>query len=154
MKLAHYLASRGLRQQVIGELLPFIPSKPPEASPGAFYDAATIMNPQRWFCWPGQTRFVLVGQCPNGDGVAIDTQKEPGAVFYVAHELVGSNRPLEQVVIRVAGSPSHYAQGLLEPDFPYDYWDARARSTEPTASPNRRPARRRAIRTPRRGGGR
>jgi hypothetical protein len=154
MKLARYLASRGLREQVIEDLLPFIHRKMPEASSGAFYDAANIMDPERWFSWPGQTRFVLVGQCANGDGVAIDSQKEPGAVFYVAHELVDSKRPLEEVVIRVAESPSHYVQGLLAEDFPYDYWDARARGTEPTASPNRRPARRRAMRTPRRGGGR
>ena len=154
MKLAHFLASRGLRQELIADLLPFIPREAPEASSGAFYDAASIMNPETWFCWPGQTRFVLVGQCANGDGVAIDSQEEPGAVFYVAHELVGSDRPLEEMVIRIAESPSQYVRGLQAADFPYDYWDARAQSAEQTAPPNRRPARPRAIRAARRGGGR
>jgi hypothetical protein len=59
--------------------------------------------------------------------VAIDTEKEPGAVFYVAGELLGSDRPLDEMAIRVAGSPPDYYRKLLEDDFPVDYWEARAR---------------------------
>jgi hypothetical protein len=151
MNLGVYLLSRGLPQEAVDELLPYIPE---EGQESAFCDAASIMHPERWFYWPGQARFVPVGQCPNGDAVAIDTQKEPGAVFYVAHELLAGTRPLEEIVIRVADSPSDYVQKLRKDDFPFDYWEARTRSTEPTASPNRRPARRRAVRAPRRGGGR
>jgi hypothetical protein len=154
MNLTRYLASHGLAQNVIDKLLPLVPTLMPERSCGTFYDAASIMNPDRWFHWPGQRRFVVLGQCPNGDGVAIDTEKEPGAVFYVAHELLGSDRPLDETAIRVAGSPSDYVQKLLEDDFPFDYWEARARNTVPGAPPNRRPARQRAVRAPRRGGGR
>jgi hypothetical protein len=154
MDLSHYLASHGLAQNVIDELLPFVPAVMPERSCGTFYDAASIMNPDRWFAWPGQTRFVAVGQCVNGDGIAVDTEKEPGAVFYVAHELLGNDRPLDEMVIRVAGSPSDYVQKLLEGDFPFDYWEARARNTEPGASPSRRSGRGQAVRAPRRDGGR
>ena len=154
MNLPRYLAYRGLAQNVIDELLPLIPAEMPEQSCGAFYDGASIVDAERWFYWPGQTRFVVVGQCPNGDGVAIDTQKEPGAVFYVAHELLGSDRPLEEVVTRVAASPSDYVHKLADEDFPYDYWEARARNTEPGAPPNRRPARQRTTRRLGRGGGR
>ena len=140
MNLAHYLARRGMPQQVIDDLLPYIPR------PGkqhVFCDAATIMNSERWFYWPGQTRFVVVGQCPNGDAVAIDIQKEPGAVFYVNHELVNDDRPLEETVIRVADSPSDFIQKFLdEGDLPYDYFEAKSRDTEPDAAPKGGPARR------------
>jgi hypothetical protein len=149
MKLAHYLSSRGLTQQVINDLLPHIPRRNTEH---IFCDAAGIMNPDKWFYWPGQTRFIPVGQCPNGDAVAIDTQRDPGAVFYVAHELAGGDRPLEEIVVRVAKSPSEFIQRLLDDDdFPCDYWEARGRGTEPGAPPNRRPVRQRARR--RLGGG-
>lgn len=154
MNLSRYLASHGLAQNVVDEFLPLVPTVMPERSCGTFYDALSIMNPDRWFHWPAQTRFVVVGQCPNGDGVAIDTEKEPGAIFYVAHELLGSDRPVDEMAIRVAGSPSDYVQRLLEDDFPSDYWEARGRNTEPGAPPNRRPARQPVVRSPRRGGGR
>ena len=154
MKLAHYLASRGLDKALIENLLPYIPNKSPEVSCGVFYDAPSIMNPDKWFYWPSQTRFVVVGQCPNGDGVAIDTEGEPGAVFYVAHELLGSGRPLRELVVRVAGSPSDYHLKLLEDAFPVDYWEAKKRNTEPTAPPHRRSARRGAARLPPKRGGR
>jgi hypothetical protein len=152
MKLARYLSSRGLTKEVINELLPYIPRGKNEH---VFFGAAAIMNPDKWFFWPGQTRFIPVGQCPNGDAVAIDSEKEPGAVFYIAHELTGSDRPPEEVVVLVAKSPSEFIQRFVdEPNFPYDYWEARSRNTEPGASPNRRPARQRAGRAARCGGGR
>ena len=138
MTLGDYLLSRGLSQEVIEELLPHIPEREDD---GVFCDMASIMNPDRCFYWPGQTRFVVVGQCPNGDGVAIDTQTKSGAVFYVAHELLGGDRPLEDVVVRVADSPSDFIQKFLDDDgFPYDYYDANSRNAEPCAAPNGGPA--------------
>ena len=138
MNLSGYLLARGLPQEVIDDLLPYIPENGQDS---VFCDAATVMNPDRWFYWPGQTRFVLVGQCPNGDAVAIDAEKAPGAVFYVACELAGGDRPLEEVVIRVAESPSDFVQRFLDDDdFPYDYWEAKNRNTEPGAAPNGGPA--------------
>jgi hypothetical protein len=77
-----------------------------------------------------------------------------GAVFYVAHDMLGGDRPLDEMVIRVADSPSAYVQRRGEEDFPWDYWEAKAGNTEPNASPYRRPARQRPVQTPRRGGGR
>lgn len=134
MTLADYLLSRGLSQKAIDELLPFIPE---DSNDNVFYNAATIMEPDRWFYWPGKTRFVLVGQCPNGDAVAIDTQSTPGAVFYAACELAGGDRPEDEVVICVAKSPTDFVHRFLnEDDFPYDYWEAAKRITEPNASPN------------------
>ena len=138
MTLGDYLLSRRLPQKVIDELLPYIPE---DSDDGVFCDAASIMDPDRWFYWPSQTRFVLVGQCPNGDAVAIDTQKTPGAVFYVACELADGDRPQDEVVICVAESPSDFVQRFLDDDdFPYDYWEATSRNTEPGAAPNGGPA--------------
>ena len=132
MTLGDYLISRGLSRKVIEELLPLIPDN---GDDDVFCDAVTIMEPDRWFYWPDQTRFVAVGQCPNGDGVAIDTQEQPGAVFYVAHELLGFDRPLEDVVIRVADSPSDFIQRFREEDgFPYDYFEATAKALNPSVT--------------------
>ena len=131
MTLCEYLRSRGLLQKVVEELLRYIPD---DADDGVFCDAASIMDPDRWFYWPGQTRFVVVGQCSNGDGVAIDAQKQPGSVFYVAHELLGGDRPLDDLVIRVADSTSDFVQRFLEDDgFPHDYWEAKTQNTQPCA---------------------
>ena len=154
MSLADYLASRGLSREVIDDLLRYVPGSEQELPSDDFRDATAIMDPDRWFYWPGQTRFVVVGQCPNGDGVAIDTERHPGSVFYVAHDFLGGDRPVEEMVTRVADSPSAYVRRRGDDDFPWDYWEAKAGSTEPNAPPNRRPARQRAVRTPRRGGGR
>lgn len=134
MNLAHCLARRGMPQQVIDDLLRCLP-RPTRKH--FFYDAASIMKLDRGFDWPGRTRFVMVGDCPNGDLVAIDTRKEPGAVFYVSHDLVAEDRPLEEVVIRVADSPSDFIQKLLdEDDLPCDFWEAKSRNREPDAAPN------------------
>jgi hypothetical protein len=138
MTLADYLLSRGLSQKVIDKLLPHVPEG---ESDNVFCDAAAIMDTDRWFYWPRQTRFVLVGQCPNGDAIAIDTQSALGAVFYVAGELAGSDRPHDEVVTCVAKSPSEFVERFLnDDDFPCDYWEATNRITEPSASPNGGPA--------------
>jgi hypothetical protein len=140
MTLANYLLSRGLSQKVIDELLPLIPEV---SDAGIFRDAASITAPDRWFYWPEQTCFIAVGQCPNGDAVAIDTHGHSGAVFYVAHELIGRAHKLEDIVVRVADSPAEFARRFLEEDeFPDDYWDAKTKRTEPSASPDGGPAQR------------
>jgi hypothetical protein len=136
MTIGDFLHSRGLSREAIEELLPWIPA---HGEDGVFCDAARIMDADRWFYWPGQTRFVLVGQCPNGDAVAIDTQEHPGAVYYVAHEFLGGDRAIDDVVIRVAESPSDFVERFIDnSDFPYDFFEARDQSTEPLRRANRR----------------
>ncbi len=82
MNLGHYLAGRDLTRQVIDDLLQYLPCP---AKKHFFYDVAGIIELDRGFGWPGHRRFVVVGDCPNGDLVAIDTRKEPGAAFHVSH---------------------------------------------------------------------
>jgi hypothetical protein len=125
MTLTDYLRSRSLSPKVIEELVANIPDQPDD---GLFHDAARVISPDAVFYWPGQTRFVVVGQCPNGDGIAIDSQSATGAVFYVAHGILGLGRPLDEVIVRVANSPTDFVQRFLnEDDFPYDYWEAKER---------------------------
>lgn len=123
MTLGEHLRSKGLSQRAIEDLLPYIPEHDGD---GVFRGAASITKPDTWFHWPDQTRFVVVGLCPNGDGVAIDTQNDLGAVFYVAHELLGGGLLLDDVVVRVADSPSTFIHRFVEDEkFPYDYWEAK-----------------------------
>lgn len=130
MNLRAYLKNRGVDQPTIQDLLLYIPEKMNAEPIDDFCDAKRIMDPDSWFYWPGQKRFVVVGHCPNGDGVAIDTQIQQGAVFYVAHELLHDGQPLDDIVVKVATSPSHYVQLRGEDDFPWDYWDARERNPD------------------------
>ena len=92
-----------------------------------FCDADRIVNPDRWFYWPNQTRFVMVGQCPNGDGVAIDTEENVGSIFYVCHEMINREKPMGEMVVKVADSPGDYVRKRGSPDFPWDFWEARKR---------------------------
>ena len=118
--LNDYLLSRGLTQFVIDDLLPYISE---DGQQGFFWDKADIMNPC-CFCWPGQKRFVVVGNCPNGDGIAIDTENEMGAIFYLALALSNGEQPWDEVAIKVADSPSDWISKIIVDDFPYDYYDA------------------------------
>ena len=89
-----------------------------------FCDSEKIMNSQNWFYWPNQTRFVLVGQCPNGDGVAIDTESSSGEVYYISHDLLHEER-LNDMIIKIAESPSDYVSKRNLEDFPWDFWEAK-----------------------------
>ena len=111
------------------ELIALLPRKMPKASCAFFYTATYIMNPDKCFYWPGQTRFVLVGACPNGDGIGIDTDIHPGAVYFISHEHVGSGAKIEDMTVKVADSPADYARRIYEgdDDFPMDYWEAKQR---------------------------
>ncbi|NJL59128.1 MAG: hypothetical protein HC887_05255 [Desulfobacteraceae bacterium] len=118
-----WLKQRGLSQKTIEDLLPYIPETMNELPVDDFYDADSIMNSDRWFYWPDQTRFVLVGQCPNGDGVAIDTEINPGCIYYISHDLL-HDKSIEDIIVRVADSPSDYVKKRSLDDFTWDFWEA------------------------------
>lgn len=124
MDIVLWLKKRGLSQRIIEELLAYVPQTINEMPIDDFCDADSIMNPDKWFYWPDQTRFVLVGQCPNGDGVAIDTESTTGCIYYVSHDLL-SESPLEDITIKVADSPSDYVNKKSDDDFPWDFWEAK-----------------------------
>ena len=123
-RFSEWLGSRGVPQDGIDTLLEILPRcadlfEPPEQ----------IMQPDRWFSLPGNSRFVLLGSCPNGDADALDTTEQPGAVFFIDHERVHDEIPDSERAVRVADSLSDYLQSCLDdPDFPYDYWEAKNRA--------------------------
>ena len=125
--IRQFLLNRGLPADATDELIALLPRKMPKPSCAYFYDANHIMNPDKWFYWPGQLRFVLVGQCPNGDGIAIDTKVHPGAVFFISHEHVGGDAKQEDMTVQVAASPADYAHRIQMrgEEFPMDFWEAK-----------------------------
>lgn len=121
MTLTQYLQSQGLKQLVIDDLLPYIA---PHGESGFFWDAASIMAPCEYYHLERVKGFILVGSCPDGSCVAIDTTSENGAVFYISLEYLAANYPVEKMVIQVAESPSDWISKVCEDDFPYDYCEA------------------------------
>jgi hypothetical protein len=124
MTLTQYLQSQGLKQTVIDDLLPYIA---PHGESGFFWDAARIMAPCEFYHLERVNGFLLVGSCPDGSCVAINTASENGAVFYIALEYLSANYPVEEMVIQVAESPSDWISKVCEDDFPYDYCEASSR---------------------------
>jgi len=113
----------------VDELIPLLPKRMPKMACAYFYNADHIMNPDKWFYWPTQTRFVLVGQCPNGDGIGIDTIIHPGALYFISHEHVGGDTAMEDMTVKVASSPNDYLRKSQEMGeaFPVDYWEAKGK---------------------------
>jgi hypothetical protein len=115
---SHWLSRRGVAQDTI-ELLLRLSKKS-----GVFETPERIMEPDVWFHFPGNTRFILVGSCPNGDGIGIDTIQKPGAVYFIDHERL--HLDIDEIAVCVADSLQEYVQQCSDvPDFPYDYHEAK-----------------------------
>jgi hypothetical protein len=119
-----WLASRGVPRDGIDKLLELLPH-----SADLFETPERIMESDCWFNYPDNSRFVLLGSCPNGDAVAIDTADQPGAIFFIDHERVHDDIPDSERAARVANSLTDYVQSCLDdPDFPCDYHEAKNRA--------------------------
>lgn len=65
--------------------------------------------------------FVVFGECPNGDPVAIDVRNNVGTIHYLSHELSdGSSIPS----IRVANTMQQFLMNLEIDKMPTDYHEA------------------------------
>jgi hypothetical protein len=96
---------------------------------GIVETAERIMDPDAWFYFPGNSRFILIGSCPNGDAIALDTLEVPGAVYYIDHERVHDDIPDRDRVVRVADTLTKYVDRCLtDPNFPQEYQDASNRT--------------------------
>jgi len=74
---------------------------------------------------PEKSGFLIVGSCPNGDPIALDTAADPGSVWYMGHETMHS-KPLRSIAIRVADNLVQFINNLVEDDdFPFDYYSAK-----------------------------
>lgn len=122
MPLSQFLLEQGLQKKVIDELIPHLA---PDGECGFFWDAPTIMAPCEHCHLERVKGFILVGNCPDGSFVAIDTASENGAIYYIALEYLAANYPVEEMLVQVAESPSEWISKLCEDDdFPYDYHQA------------------------------
>lgn len=118
MKIQTWLKKHNVQDQTITLFIPELRGDPFELK-----IPAQVMNPDLWFYFPNQTRFVLIGQCSNGDGIAVDTENSDG-VCYIAGELAQEKIPLEKKFIRVASSLAEYLKSRNNESFPMDFWDA------------------------------
>ncbi len=125
MKIREWLLAKGLTAEQIDDLLPLLPAEEPEIACGWFYNAERIMNQDTWFAISPQTQFVFLGQCPNGDGIAIDVEKLKGTIHYISHDLAWENDSLSGSSVCVAESIKEFADKSRKDDFPMDYWDAK-----------------------------
>lgn len=84
-----------------------------------------IMQPDDWFYYPSNRRFILLGTCPNGDAIAPDTLENRGAIFFICRERVHEIVADSEVSVCVAETLDDYLNGCTEnPDFPQDFRDA------------------------------
>jgi hypothetical protein len=122
-KLEAWLTERKLPRETIDSLIEHVGKE------RVFESAERIMNPDVWFHFPGSRRWVLIGSCPNGDAIALDTVREPGAVYFINHESVQSNISDDERTIKVADSLQDFLHACLDdPDFPFDYYEAKDRA--------------------------
>ena len=70
--------------------------------------------------------FIVVGECPNGDPIAISLAYELGTVWYICHETMHSE-PLREVAVLVAKDLTEMLEGIADVNFPFDYFEARNR---------------------------
>ena len=78
--------------------------------PNIFETAEKIMEPDSWFHYPNNQRFVLLGSCPNGDGIGLDTAEKPGAIFFICHERIQDDLPDSDKMICIADTLELYLQ--------------------------------------------
>lgn len=70
---------------------------------------------------PFDEGFVVFGDCPNGDPVAIDVKRNAGAIYYLSHEESdGCSFPS----IKVANSMEQFLADLESDKMPTDYHEA------------------------------
>lgn len=72
---------------------------------------------------PFDEGFVVFGDCPNGDLVAIDVSKEKGSIVYLSHE---GEEERHFPSIKVATSVLDYLEQLADDKMPTDYHEALA----------------------------
>ena len=119
-EFSHWLLKHGVPQDAIGLFLVLTEKQ------GVFQTPEKIMDPDSWFYFPRNTRFVLVGSCPNGDGIALDTVTKPGAMFFIDHERLHDTIPDSERSVCVADTLEQYVQRSLDdPKFPSDYHEAK-----------------------------
>ena len=115
---SHWLSERGVPKAAI-ELLVAL-----SKAGGCFESPQRIMDSDRWFHFSNNKRFVMVGSCPNGDGIGLDTIQKPGAVYFIDHERL--HLDIAEIAVCVANSLQEYVQQCSDvPDFPYDYHEAK-----------------------------
>jgi hypothetical protein len=121
-KFEDWLKARGVPSESVATLSELAGTK------NLFETPARIMEPDSWFYFPGNTRFVLIGSSPNGDAIALDTKEQPGAVVFIDHDRVHDAVPDQERIIKVADSLPDYLQSCIDdPDFPSDYDEAKSR---------------------------
>jgi hypothetical protein len=72
---------------------------------------------------------LLIGCCGNGDPVAIDLQKDVGAISYLSHEEMFGIADLRSVSVCVARDIRDFLKRMAnDPDLPLDYFGASKQS--------------------------
>ncbi len=67
--------------------------------------------------------FLIIGSCPNGDPVIVNTRDPKLPVFYLSHETL-FDQPLHETMAKVSDSITEFDEALLSEtsNIPLDYW--------------------------------
>ena len=66
--------------------------------------------------------FIVIGDCPDGDPIAIDLKTNPGSVHYICHEELDDDGGV--ISKMVAPDLQTFATMMNEETIPYDYHNA------------------------------
>jgi hypothetical protein len=72
-------------------------------------------------CCPFDAGFVVFGDCPNGDSVAVDVRNDSGSIHYLSHEESDGHSFLS---IKVANTMQEFLTALAADEMPTDFHEA------------------------------
>ena len=115
--------------RVVNVLLRYMPEKSEHAEVTDRVDSLEHVMATNYPCdidildsAPNQHGYLLIGRCPNGDAVFIDTRDERMPVFYGEYGQLYSGN-LKEGMRRISDSLDEYVTGLADGIVPRDFWD-------------------------------
>ncbi len=87
----------------------------------SFSDIRELNNEQPLGTTAVENGFIVIGDCPDGDPIAIDMRTNPGSVHYITHEEIDEGSVISKMV---APDIRTFVRIMDEENVPYDYHEA------------------------------